>query len=59
MVCLIGFQRRLDPTFAALKKRVAAGEIGEPEMLVDHEPRSRRAADRLHQALGRHLQATC
>ena len=32
--CLIGFQRRYDPTFAALKERLAAGEIGEPEMLV-------------------------
>jgi len=34
VVCLIGFQRRHDPTFAALKKRVLAGEIGEPELLV-------------------------
>src|SRR6266508_971270 len=32
--CLIGFQRRYDPTFAAAKERLAAGEIGEPEMLV-------------------------
>jgi myo-inositol 2-dehydrogenase/D-chiro-inositol 1-dehydrogenase len=32
--CLIGFQRRYDPTFAALKARLVAGEIGEPEMLV-------------------------
>ena len=32
--CLIGFQRRYDPTFAALKARLDAGEIGEPEMLV-------------------------
>jgi myo-inositol 2-dehydrogenase / D-chiro-inositol 1-dehydrogenase len=32
--CLIGFQRRYDPTFAALKERLDAGEIGEPEMLV-------------------------
>ena len=32
--CMIGFQRRFDPTFAALKKRLAAGEIGTPEMLV-------------------------
>src|SRR6202142_687451 len=34
VVCMIGFQRRFDPTFAALKARAAAGEIGEPEMLV-------------------------
>ena len=32
--CLIGFQRRYDPTFSALHARIAAGEIGEPEMLV-------------------------
>jgi myo-inositol 2-dehydrogenase/D-chiro-inositol 1-dehydrogenase len=32
--CLIGFQRRYDPTFAAAKARLDAGEIGEPEMLV-------------------------
>src|SRR4030095_6142449 len=32
--CLVGFQRRYDPTFAALKERIDAGEIGEPEMLV-------------------------
>jgi myo-inositol 2-dehydrogenase/D-chiro-inositol 1-dehydrogenase len=32
--CLIGFQRRYDPTFAALKRRLDAGEIGEPEMLI-------------------------
>jgi myo-inositol 2-dehydrogenase/D-chiro-inositol 1-dehydrogenase len=32
--CLIGFQRRYDPTFAAVKARIEAGEIGEPEMLV-------------------------
>jgi myo-inositol 2-dehydrogenase / D-chiro-inositol 1-dehydrogenase len=34
VTCMIGFQRRFDPTFAALKARLAAGEIGEPEMLV-------------------------
>ena len=34
VTCLIGFQRRYDPTFAALKARLAAGEIGDPEMLV-------------------------
>jgi myo-inositol 2-dehydrogenase / D-chiro-inositol 1-dehydrogenase len=34
VVALIGFQRRYDPTFAALKARLDAGEIGEPEMLV-------------------------
>jgi myo-inositol 2-dehydrogenase/D-chiro-inositol 1-dehydrogenase len=34
VTCMIGFQRRFDPTFAALKQRLDAGEIGEPEMLV-------------------------
>jgi myo-inositol 2-dehydrogenase/D-chiro-inositol 1-dehydrogenase len=34
VTCLIGFQRRYDPTFAALKQRLDAGEIGEPEMLI-------------------------
>jgi len=32
--CLIGFQRRYDPTFSAVRARIDAGEIGEPEMLV-------------------------
>ena len=31
--CLIGFQRRFDPTFAALKARIETGEIGELEAL--------------------------
>ncbi len=34
VTCMIGFQRRFDPTFAALKERLSAGEIGVPEMLV-------------------------
>jgi len=34
VTCLIGFQRRYDPTFSALKERLVAGEIGDPEMLV-------------------------
>jgi len=34
VLCMIGFQRRFDPTFAALKKRLDAGEIGDPEMLI-------------------------
>ncbi len=32
-ICLTGFQRRFDPTFAALKTRLDAGEIGTPEAL--------------------------
>ncbi|MCC6868124.1 MAG: inositol 2-dehydrogenase [Burkholderiales bacterium] len=34
VTCLIGFQRRYDPTFNAVKERIVKGEIGEPEMLV-------------------------
>jgi myo-inositol 2-dehydrogenase/D-chiro-inositol 1-dehydrogenase len=34
VLCGIGFQRRFDPTFAALKTRLDAGEIGEPETLL-------------------------
>ena len=34
VTCMIGFQRRFDPTFAALKQRLDAGEIGQPEVLV-------------------------
>jgi myo-inositol 2-dehydrogenase/D-chiro-inositol 1-dehydrogenase len=34
VTCMIGFNRRFDPTFAALKTRLDSGEIGEPEMLI-------------------------
>ena len=34
VACMIGFQRRFDPTFSALKQRLDAGEIGAPELLV-------------------------
>ena len=34
VTCLIGFQRRYDPTFAAVKARIAEGEIGDAEMLI-------------------------
>jgi myo-inositol 2-dehydrogenase/D-chiro-inositol 1-dehydrogenase len=32
--CMIGFQRRFDPTFNDASRRLLAGEIGTPEMLV-------------------------
>lgn len=32
--CMLGFQRRFDPTFAAVKERLLAGEIGTPELLI-------------------------
>jgi myo-inositol 2-dehydrogenase/D-chiro-inositol 1-dehydrogenase len=31
---MIGFNRRFDPSFAALQKRLAAGEIGKPEIVT-------------------------
>ncbi|HEY4065988.1 MAG TPA: inositol 2-dehydrogenase [Burkholderiaceae bacterium] len=34
IACMIGFQRRFDPTFNDAKERLARGEIGAPEMLV-------------------------
>nr|WP_314626487.1 inositol 2-dehydrogenase [uncultured Janthinobacterium sp.] len=34
VLCMLGFQRRYDPTFNAVKTRLAAGEIGTPELLV-------------------------
>lgn len=32
--CMIGFQRRFDPTFNEARRRMDAGDIGRPEMLV-------------------------
>lgn len=34
VVCMIGFQRRFDPTFDALKRRLSDGEIGRAEVLI-------------------------
>jgi myo-inositol 2-dehydrogenase/D-chiro-inositol 1-dehydrogenase len=34
VVLMVGFNRRFDPHFAALKRRLDAGEIGAPEMLT-------------------------
>jgi len=34
VACMIGFQRRFDPTFNELKSRLDRGEIGVPEMLI-------------------------
>src|SRR5690606_3685871 len=31
---MIGFHRRYDPNFAALERRLRAGEIGEPEIIT-------------------------
>ncbi|MEW6706340.1 MAG: inositol 2-dehydrogenase [Pseudomonadota bacterium] len=34
VACMIGFQRRFDPSFSEAQARLARGEIGRPEMLV-------------------------
>ena len=34
VACMIGFQRRFDPTFNEARTRIDRGEIGNPEMLV-------------------------
>jgi myo-inositol 2-dehydrogenase/D-chiro-inositol 1-dehydrogenase len=34
VVCMIAFQRRFDPTFSSLKKRLDEGEVGTPEVLI-------------------------
>jgi myo-inositol 2-dehydrogenase/D-chiro-inositol 1-dehydrogenase len=34
VACMIGFQRRFDPTFNEAKERLARGEIGDAEVLV-------------------------
>lgn len=34
VACMIGFQRRFDPTFHEARTRLDSGEIGDPEMLI-------------------------
>ncbi|MEO8859222.1 MAG: inositol 2-dehydrogenase [Burkholderiaceae bacterium] len=34
VVCMIGFQRRFDPTFSEARARIDRGAIGNPEMLI-------------------------
>jgi myo-inositol 2-dehydrogenase / D-chiro-inositol 1-dehydrogenase len=34
VLCMIGFQRRYDPTFCAVKEKLDKGEIGTPETLI-------------------------
>ena len=50
---MVGFNRRFDPSFRALKARLDEGEIGTLEQVDHHQPRPRPAAARLHQGLGR------
>jgi myo-inositol 2-dehydrogenase/D-chiro-inositol 1-dehydrogenase len=57
VTCLIGFQRRYDPTFASVKARIARGDIGRPEMLIVTS-RDPGAPPVEHQAFRRHTR-TC
>lgn len=34
ITCMLGFQRRFDPTFYSAKERILKGEIGTPEVLI-------------------------
>ncbi len=34
IACMLGFQRRFDPTFQSLRQRLVRGDIGAPEMLI-------------------------
>jgi myo-inositol 2-dehydrogenase/D-chiro-inositol 1-dehydrogenase len=34
VACMIGFQRRFDPTFAEASRRLAAGDVGNAEVLI-------------------------
>ena len=55
---MIGFNRRFDPNFAALEKRIRNGDIGTVELATIIQPRSRAAAGRLHQGFRRLVSAT-
>ena len=50
---MIGFNRRFDPNFAALQKRLADGAVGEVELvtILSRDPGA--AAGLLHRALRR------
>jgi myo-inositol 2-dehydrogenase/D-chiro-inositol 1-dehydrogenase len=51
---MVGFNRRFDPHFRAVRAEIDKGTIGGRDG-GDHQPRPRRPAGRLHQAVGRHL----
>ncbi len=50
---MIGFNRRFDPNFAALEKRIRNGDIGTVELatIISRDPGA--AAGRLHQGFRR------
>ena len=41
---MVGFQRRYDPDFQALRAAIDAGQIGDVEMVTLNQPRPGRAA---------------
>ena len=52
---MVGFNRRFDPHFMAVRKAIDDGRIGDGRDGDDHLARSGRPAGRLHQALRRHF----
>ena len=52
---MVGFNRRFDPHFAAVRKAIDDGVDRRGRDGDDHFARSRRAAARLYRAFGRHL----
>ena len=52
---MVGFNRRFDPHFMAVRAAIDAGKIGDVEMVTITSRDPGRAAGRLHQALRRHL----
>ena len=55
--CLIGFQRRFDPTFAALKARIEAGEIGQLEAIGIPYTADKRMIEKLQAVTAPQVQA--
>ena len=51
----VGYQRRFDAAFAAAKRAVDDGSLGQAAHRAQHDDGSRSPADGLHQGLGRHL----
>ena len=52
---MVGFNRRFDPHFMAVRKAIDDGTIGDVEMVTITSRDPGAAAGRLHQAFGRHL----
>ncbi len=52
----LGFNRRFDPNFRALRQKLQAGDDRQPRDAAHHQPRSGAAAGQLHQGERRPLQ---